>query len=156
MAMPEVGSKAPEFSLLDQEGNSVSLADFKGQRVVLYFYPKAMTPGCIVQAEGLRDIADDLAQFDVKVLGVSNDPVAKLKRFEEKKELNFTLLSDEDHAVTEAYGIWQLKKFMGKEFMGLVRTTFVIAPDGTLEHVLGKFTTKNHHEVLLNWLAEQA
>ena len=156
MSLPEIGSKAFAFTLQDQRGEQVSLASFKGQRVVLYFYPKAMTPGCIVQAEGLRDIADDLANYDVKVLGVSIDPVAKLARFEEKKELNFTLLSDEDHAVTEAYGIWRLKKFMGKEFMGLVRTTFIIAPDGTVEHVLGKFTTKNHHQVLLDWLADNA
>ncbi len=148
------GDKAPQFSLEDQQGNRVSLSDFKGQRVVVYFYPKAMTPGCIMQAEGIRDSKDALDDMGVKVIGISNDAVTKLARFEEKKELNFTLLSDEDHAVTESYGIWQLKKFMGREFMGLVRTTFIVGADGKIEAVLDKFKTKSHHETLLQWLAE--
>ena len=114
MAFPKVGNLAPAFSLLDQDGNKVSLKDFKGKsNVALYFYPKAMTPGCTVQACGIRDSKAALKKANTVVLGVSPDPVARLGKFIEKQDLNFTLLSDEDHAVTEKYGCWDLKKFMG-------------------------------------------
>jgi len=147
MAFPKVGSMAPAFSLLDQDGKKVSLAQFKGkQNVVLYFYPKAMTPGCTVQACGIRDSKKVFAKLDTVVLGVSPDPVAKLGKFIEKQDLNFTLLSDEDHAVAEKYGAWGLKKFMGKEFMGVLRTTFIIGKDGRLKHVMDKVKTKTHHD----------
>lgn len=147
MTSLQKGDTAPAFSLADQEGNTVSLADFAGKsRVVLYFYPKAMTPGCTVQAQGLRDSAEGLAARDAVAIGVSPDPVKRLKKFEEKEELNFTLLADEDHAIAEAYGVWGLKKFMGREYMGVNRVTFVIDKDGTIVHVMDKVKTKTHHD----------
>jgi len=156
MAFPKVGNMAPAFSLLDQDGNKVSLKQFKGkQNVALYFYPRAMTPGCTVQACGIRDSKKVLAKLDTVVLGVSPDPVAKLGKFIEKQDLNFTLLSDEDHAITEKYGAWGLKKFMGKEFMGVLRTTFIIGKDGRLKHVMDKFKTKTHHDDLIAMLKER-
>ena len=147
MSMPEVGDKATEFSLLDQHGNTVSLSDVAGEKiVVLYFYPKAMTPGCTTQACGIRDSQAALDDIDTVVLGVSPDAPARLMKFVEKESLNFTLLSDEDHALTESYGCWQLKKFMGKEYMGVVRTTFIIGKDGLITHVIKKVKTKTHHD----------
>lgn len=155
MAHPKIGNMAPAFSLQDQDGNKVSLKDFKDKKnVVLYFYPKAMTPGCITQACGIRDSKKTFAKFDTVVLGVSPDPVKKLARFIEKKELNFTLLSDEDHAIADKYGCWGMKKFMGREFMGLIRTTFIIGKDGRLLKVMDKFKTKTHHDDVLAELAE--
>jgi peroxiredoxin Q/BCP len=147
MAFPKIGNLAPAFTLPDQDGNKVSLKQFRdAQNVVLYFYPKAMTPGCTVQACGLRDSQAELAALDSVVLGVSPDPVARLGKFIEKQDLNFTLLSDEDHAVAEKYGAWGLKKFMGREFMGILRTTFIIGKDGRLKHIMDKVKTKSHHD----------
>lgn len=155
MAFPKVGNLAPAFTLLDQHGNKVSLKDFRDKsNVVLYFYPKAMTPGCTVQACGIRDSKKELAKAKTVVLGISPDPWARLGRFEEKQELNFTLLSDEDHAVTEKYGCWGLKKFMGREFMGVLRTSFIIGKDGRLKHVMDKVKTKSHHEDILALIKE--
>ena len=155
MTHPKIGNMAPAFTLQDQDGNKVSLKDFKGKKnVVIYFYPKALTPGCITQACGIRDSKKELAKLDTVVLGVSPDPVKKLKNFIEKKELNFTLLSDEDHAITEKYGCWALKKFMGREFMGVVRTTFIVGKDGRLMQLMDKFKTKTHHDDLLAYLSE--
>ncbi len=155
MSHPKIGNLAPAFSLQDQDGNTLSLKDYKGRKkVVLYFYPRASTPGCTVQAEGLRDIKPELEARGYVAIGVSFDPVAKIKKFHEKKALNFPLLSDEGHAVIEKYGCWQLKKFMGKENMGTVRTTFIIDEDGKLVKVLDKFKTKTHHETLLEVLDE--
>lgn len=155
MAFPKVGNLAPAFTLPDQDGNKVSLKQFRDSRnVVLYFYPKAMTPGCTVQACGLRDSQAELRQLDTVVLGVSPDPVARLGRFIEKQELNFTLLSDEDHAVAEKYGAWGLKKFMGREFMGILRTTFIIGRDGRLKHVMDKVKTKSHHDDVMALIRE--
>ena len=155
MAFPKVGNMAPAFTLLDQDGNKVSLKQFKGkQNVVLYFYPKAMTPGCTVQACGIRDSKQALARLDTVVLGVSPDPVARLGKFIDKQDLNFTLLSDEDHAVTEKYGAWGLKKFMGREFMGVLRTTFIIGKDGRLKHVMDKVKTKTHHDDVIALIKE--
>ncbi len=147
MAFPKVGNLAPAFTLLDQKGKKVSLKQFRDKKnVALYFYPKAMTPGCTVQACGIRDSKKALAKLDTVVLGVSPDPVARLGRFIDKQDLNFTLLSDEDHAITEKYGCWDLKKFMGREFMGVLRTTFIIGKDGRLKHVMNKVKTKSHHD----------
>lgn len=155
MAFPKVGNLAPAFSLLDQDGNKVALKDFKGkQNVVLYFYPKAMTPGCTTQACGIRDSKAALKQLDTVVLGISPDPVARLGKFLEKQNLNFTLLSDEDHAVAEKYGCWGLKKFMGREFMGILRTTFIIGKDGRLKHVMAKVNTKTHHDDVIDWIKD--
>ncbi|TDG13826.1 thioredoxin-dependent thiol peroxidase [Seongchinamella unica] len=155
MAFPKIGNMAPAFTLLDQDGNKVSLKQFRGEKnVVLYFYPKAMTPGCTVQACGIRDSAKELAKLDTVVLGVSPDPVARLGRFIEKQDLNFTLLSDEDHAITEKYGAWGMKKFMGREFMGVLRTTFIIGKDGRLKHVMDKVKTKTHHDDVIALIKE--
>jgi peroxiredoxin Q/BCP len=155
MAFPKIGLMSPAFTLLDQDGTKVSLKQFKGEKnVVLYFYPKAMTPGCTVQACGIRDSKKALAKLDTVVLGVSPDPVAKLGRFIEKQDLNFTLLSDEDHAITEKYGCWDLKKFMGREFMGVLRTTFIIGKDGRVKHVMNKVKTKSHHDDVMALIKE--
>lgn len=150
------GTPAPNFSLLDQDGNTVSLGDFKGKKILFYFYPKAMTPGCTVQAQGLRDVQQELAAHNVVVLGVSIDPVKRLGKFIERDNLNFTLLSDEDHAVADAFGVWGEKKFMGKIYDGLHRISFLIDENGVIEHVFDKFKTKDHHEVVLNYLNEKA
>ena len=150
MAFPKVGNMAPKFSLDDHEGKTVSLSDYKGKsNVVVYFYPKAMTPGCTVQAQGLRDSAKALRNLDTVVLGISPDSVKKLAKFVERDELNFQLLSDEDHATADRYGAWGPKKFMGREFDGILRTTFVVGKDGKLKAVMDNFKTKDHHSDLL-------
>ncbi len=155
MAFPKVGNMAPAFTLNNQAGEKISLKDYKNKyNVVLYFYPKALTPGCTLQACGIRDSKKELDKRKVVVLGVSPDPVARLPKFIEKHELNFTLLSDEDHAIADKYGCWGMKKFMGKEFMGLIRTTFIIGKDGRLLKVMDKFKTKTHHDDLLAELDE--
>ncbi|CAM3748389.1 Putative peroxiredoxin bcp [Vibrio aerogenes CECT 7868] len=149
------GVPAPDFSLQDQDGNSVSLSQFKGKKVLLYFYPKAMTPGCTVQAQGLRDVKKELDDKNVVVLGVSIDPVKRLTKFIERDNLNFTLLSDEDHQVAESFGTWGEKKFMGKIYDGLHRISFLIDENGTIEHVFNKFKTKDHHQVVLDYLDQK-
>ncbi|CAM2795902.1 thioredoxin-dependent thiol peroxidase [Vibrio ordalii] len=149
------GTPAPAFSLLDQDGNTVSLADFSGKKVLFYFYPKAMTPGCTVQAQGLRDVKAELDAHNVVVLGVSTDPVKRLGKFIERDHLNFTLLSDEDHMVAEHFGVWGEKKFMGKVYDGLHRISFLINEQGIIEQVFDKFKTKDHHEVVLDYLNAQ-
>lgn len=152
MKMLSAGDAAPLFSLPDQDGNPLSLASLKGKKVLVYFYPKAMTPGCTVQAQGLRDIQQELQQLNVVVLGVSPDAVKRLPKFIEKEQLNFTLLSDEDHAVADAFGVWGPKKFMGKEYDGIHRISFLIDEQGNIEQVFDKFKTKDHHLVILNYL----
>jgi peroxiredoxin Q/BCP len=155
MAFPKIGNLAPAFTLPDQDGNKVSLRQFRDDKnVVLYFYPKAMTPGCTVQACGLRDARAELEAHDTVVLGVSPDPVSRLGKFIDKQSLNFTLLSDENHAIAEKYGAWGLKKFMGREFMGILRTTFIIGKDGRLKHVMDKVKTKTHHDDVLALIRE--
>ena len=146
------GDAAPLFSLPDQDGNPVSLESLKGKKVLVYFYPKAMTPGCTVQAQGLRDIQNELQQNNVVVLGISPDAVKRLPKFIEKEQLNFTLLSDEDHTVADAFGVWGPKKFMGKEYDGIHRITFLIDEEGIVEQVFNKFKSKEHHLVILNYL----
>ncbi len=146
------GAPAPQFSLQDQDDNTVSLSDFKGRKVLFYFYPKAMTPGCTVQAQGLRDIKTELDALNVSVLGVSIDAVKRLGKFIERDNLNFTLLSDEDHAVADQFGVWGEKKFMGKTYDGLHRISFLIDENGMIEHVFDKFKTKDHHQVVLDYL----
>ena len=146
------GSPAPDVSLIDQNGESISLADLKGKKVLFYFYPKAMTPGCTVQAQGLRDIKAELDAHNVVTLGVSIDPVKRLGKFIERDGLNFTLLSDEDHAAADAFGVWGEKSGMGKVYDGLHRISFLINEKGVIEHVFNKFKTKTHHEVVLDYL----
>ena len=154
MPFPKVGNLAPKFSLLDHQNNEVSLADYRNKScVVVYFYPKAMTPGCTVQAQGLRDSAKALKPFGAAVLGISPDPVKKLAKFVERDALNFQLLSDENHAVANNYGAWGPKKFMGREFDGILRTTFIVGRDGRLKAIMDKFKTKEHHKDLLAMLA---
>ena len=153
MASVKLGNLAPAFSLQDQNGNKISIKDFRDKKnVVIYFYPKAMTPGCKVQACGIRDSKRKLGNLDTVTLGISPDPVVRLKKFEEKESLNFTLLSDEDHSVAEKYGVWGLKKFMGKEFMGVIRSTFVVNKEGRIAFLMPKVNTKTHHEDVLNVL----
>ena len=155
MAFSEVGTPASDFALFNHRGEKVSLADFRGiKNVLLYFYPKAMTPGCTVQACGIRDSKDQFADLDTVVMAVSPDSVDRLVKFEDKQELNFTLLSDEDHQVTESYGAWDMKKFMGREYMGVLRSTFVIGKDGLIKHVMPKVKTKTHHDDALAWIKE--
>ncbi|WP_231757428.1 thioredoxin-dependent thiol peroxidase [Microbulbifer elongatus] len=155
MAHPKIGNLAPVFTLNNQNGEKIALKDFRGDKnVVLYFYPKALTPGCTTQACGIRDSAEAFAKRDTVVLGLSPDPEAKLQKFIDKHQLNFDLLADEDHKVADKYGCWGLKKFMGKEYMGLIRTSFIIDKSGRLVHILDKFKTKTHHDDVLNWLDE--
>ena len=150
MSHPKPGNNAPAFSLKNQDGETVSLKDFKGKKnVVLYFYPKAMTPGCTTQACGIRDSKAKFTRADTVVLGVSPDPVSRLVKFREKEKLNFDLLSDEDHAIAEKYGVWGLKKFMGREYMGINRVSFIIDKKGKLRHVMEKVNTKTHDEDVL-------
>ena len=148
----QAGDKAPQFSLQNQNDETVSLSDFAGKKVLVYFYPKAMTPGCTVQAQGLRDSKEELVAKNVEILGISPDPVKRLPKFADKESLNFTLLSDEDHAVADAFGVWGLKKFMGKEYDGIHRISFMIDENGTIEQVFNKFKTKEHHTVILDSL----
>jgi thioredoxin-dependent peroxiredoxin len=152
MALPIVGKLAPEFSLEDQQGISRNLKEFRGKIVVVYFYPKAMTPGCTVQARGLRDSEKELNILGVEVLGISIDAVKRLARFTERDNLNFTLLADEDHVVADKYGVWGLKKFMGREYMGIKRMTFIIDKDGKLNHIMETVKTKTHHEDVLAYI----
>ncbi|QPG06886.1 thioredoxin-dependent thiol peroxidase [Salinimonas marina] len=148
----QAGDKAPQFTLPDQDDNAIALQDFADKKVLVYFYPKAMTPGCTTQAQNLRDVKAQLDEHNVVVLGISPDPVKRLPKFIEKHDLNFTLLSDEDHKVAEDFGVWGLKKFMGKEYDGIHRMSFLIDEQGQIEHVFNKFKTKEHHQVVLDYL----
>ena len=152
--MIESGEQAPGFTLPDQDGASVSLADLRGRTVVLYFYPKASTPGCTTQACGIRDHLPQYEDSGAVVLGVSPDPVKKVKKFHDAEELNFTLLADEDHAVCEAYGVWAEKSMYGRTYWGALRATFIIDGDGVVRHVIPKVSPKTHDEEVLAVLKE--
>src|SRR3954466_15915034 len=151
--MLQTGDQAPDFELPDQDGDAVRLADLRGQTVVLYFYPKADTPGCTTQACGVRDHLPDYTAAGVRVLGVSPDPVDAVKRFHDKQGLNFTLLADADHAVADTYGVWGEKSMYGKKFWGVQRATFIIDPEGRVAHVIPKVSPKTHDEEALVALA---
>jgi len=146
MAAIKEGSKAPDFTGADQNGNTVSLKDFTGSKVVLYFYPKDDTPGCTAQACNLRDNYSELLKKGLKVIGVSTDSVKSHKKFETKYELPFPLIADEDKQIVEKYGVYGEKTFMGKTHMGTIRTTFLIDEEGTVFKVLDKPDTKNQTE----------
>jgi peroxiredoxin Q/BCP len=142
--MLKVGDKAPDFTLLDAQGQKVSLKNFQGRSVVIYFYPKANTPGCTVEACEFRDLRPKFVKQDVTILGVSADPPKMLAGFTAKQKLNFTLLSDPDHKMIEAYGAWRMKKFMGRSFMGIVRSSYLIGPDGKIAQVWDHVKAKGH------------
>jgi peroxiredoxin Q/BCP len=150
--MPAAGDAAPDFELPDQDGDPVRLSDLRGRPVVLYFYPRADTPGCTTQACGVRDHRDDYAEAGATVLGVSADPVDAIKRFHDGQGLNFTLLSDADHAVCERYGTWVEKSMYGKTYWGVQRATYVIDADGRITHVFPKVSPKTHDEQVLQAL----
>jgi thioredoxin-dependent peroxiredoxin len=146
----KAGDKAPDFSGRDQSGKIISLNDYKGKKLALYFYPKDDTPGCTVQACNLRDNYDSLKKSGIEIIGVSADPEAKHLKFIEKYSLPFPLIADTDKVVCKAFGVWGEKKFMGKTFDGIHRTTFVIDEKGIIEKVITKVETKSHAEQLLN------
>jgi thioredoxin-dependent peroxiredoxin len=154
--MIEAGDAAPEFTLPDQDGNEISLADLKGEMVVLYFYPRADTPGCTTQACGIRDRRAEYKKAGVRVIGVSPDTVDAVKKFASKFDLDFTLLADADHAVAERYGTWVEKSMYGKKYMGVQRATFIIGPDGKVAQAFPKVSPKTHDDVVLDALADQA
>jgi peroxiredoxin Q/BCP len=142
--MLKIGDKAPDFKLKTDEGKEVSLKDLKGKRVVLYFYPKASTPGCTIEACEFRDLRPKFDKQDVVVVGVSADPEKALATFKTKQKLNFPLLSDPDHKMIESYGVWRMKKFMGRSYKGIVRSTFLIGPDGKIEQIWDGVKVKGH------------
>ena len=146
----KIGDKAPVINSIDQNGDEITLEQFKGKKVVLYFYPKDMTPGCTVQSCNLRDNYKDLLDKGYVVLGCSVDSPERHVKFIEKYDLPFSLISDEDKKVVEDYGVWGLKKFMGKEYMGISRTTFVIDEKGIIEDIIEKVNTKEHTTQILN------
>ncbi|HEY8668027.1 MAG TPA: thioredoxin-dependent thiol peroxidase [Tepidisphaeraceae bacterium] len=149
----ETGKTAPKFNLPASGGKTIALEDFKGkQDVVLYFYPKADTPGCTKEACGFRDALADYDKSQVAVLGISPDPVKDVDKFSDKFHLNFPLLADADHAVAEKYGVWQQKSMMGRKYMGVVRTTFVIGKDGKIRHVFHNVKADGHDQEVLDWL----
>lgn len=151
------GQPAPDFTLHDQSDTPVSLQTLlANSRLLLYFYPKAMTPGCTVQACALRDTASELAAFGVKAVGVSTDTVKSLQKFMVRDQLNFRLLSDPDHQLAAAFGVWGEKKFMGKVYDGIHRISFLIEQNGLISHVFTDFKTSNHHEVVLKVLQNLA
>jgi len=152
--MIQAGDAAPDFALPDQDGRSVKLSDFRGQPVVLYFYPKADTPGCTTQACGVRDHRADYARARAVALGISPDPVAKVKKFHDKQGLNFALLADEGHAVADAYGVWVEKSMYGRKYFGNERTTFIVDSDGRVASVLRKVKPAEHDALVLAALAD--
>jgi peroxiredoxin Q/BCP len=146
------GDPAPDLTLPDQQGNPVTLSELRGQTVVLYFYPRADTPGCTTQACGVRDHTAAYEEIDARVIGISPDPVAAVRRFDDKFELGFTLLADEDHAVAEAYGTWVEKRMYGKTYWGVQRATFIIDGEGRVATVFPKVSPKTHDDVVLEAL----
>ncbi|HZO35269.1 MAG TPA: thioredoxin-dependent thiol peroxidase [Solirubrobacteraceae bacterium] len=152
--MLESGQPAPDFTLPDQDGNPVTLSDLRGGKVVLYFYPKADTPGCTTQACGVRDHRGDYASAGATVLGISPDPVKAVKKFHDGQGLNFTLLADEDHAVSEAYGVWGEKTNYGRTYFGVQRSTFILDEEGVVRHVIPSASPKTHDEEVLKALRE--
>ncbi len=154
--MLEADARAPDFTLPDQDGNELSLADLRGETVVLYFYPRADTPGCTTQACGVRDRSADYERAGVRVIGVSPDTVKAQKKFADKFDLGFTLLADADHSVAEAYGTWVEKSMYGKKYMGVQRATFIIDAEGKVARTFPKVSPKTHDDVVLKALATLA
>lgn len=154
MMTVQVGQAAPDFTLPNQDGVSVSLSDFKGKHVVLYFYPKDMTPGCTTQACDFRDQYENFSDLNAVIIGISPDPVERHQKFIEKHELPFILLADVDHQVAELYDVWKLKKNFGKEYYGIERSTFIIDKEGILQKEYRKVRVKGHVEEALQYIKE--
>lgn len=152
MSQLKVGDKSPEFKGVDQNGNAIDLSQYAGKKVALYFYPKDDTPGCTAQACNLRDNFDILKDKGIEVIGVSTDSVKSHAKFVDKFKLNFTLIADENKEIVEKFGVWGLKKFMGREYMGTNRTTFLIDEQGVIEGVISKPKTNAHAEEILEIL----
>ena len=150
MSKLQIGDKAPPINAIDQNGNNITLEQYHGTKVVLYFYPKDMTPGCTSQSCNLSDNYKLLVEKGYDVLGVSCDSVKRHQKFIAKHDLPFNLISDEDHKVVNDYGVWQLKKFMGREYMGIVRTTFIIDENGLIAEIISKVNTKEHTTQIIN------
>lgn len=156
MAELKVGSKAPDFTLATDSGEKLKLSSLKGKKVVLYFYPKADTPGCTKEACSFRDEMPRISAADTEVLGVSPDTVKDVAKFKNKFNLNFSLLADEEHAVAEKYGVWKEKSMYGKTYMGVERTTFVIDREGKIAHIFPKVKVDGHSEAVIAQLGEIA
>ncbi len=154
-SIPQVGQTAPDFSALDQSGNVISLKDNRDSWLVLYFYPKDNTPGCTTEAKEFTAYQDQFQELNTHIIGVSPDSEKSHCKFIDKQDLSLQLLSDPEHKVIEAYGAWRLKKFMGKEYMGVVRSTFLITPDRQIAQVWDKVRVKAHVEKVLQELREQ-
>jgi len=148
--MLKIGDKVPDFSAKDQDGNTINLSDYKGKKLVVFFYPKASTPGCTAEACNLRDNYNELQDQGFELLGVSADSEKRQSNFRNKYEFPFPLLADEDHTVINTFGVWGPKKFMGKEYDGIHRTTFIIDGDGVVENVISKVKTKDHAAQILS------
>ncbi|MFN4854933.1 MAG: thioredoxin-dependent thiol peroxidase [Bacteroidota bacterium] len=149
MSLPPIGKKAPAFTGKNQDGKTISINDFKGKKLVLYFYPKDDTPGCTAQACNLAENHKALLDMGYAVLGVSPDDEKKHARFIAKYNLPFDLIADTDHSIAEAFGVWVEKSMYGKKYMGIARTTFLISPEGKIEDIIEKVDTKNHTEQIL-------
>jgi len=154
--MLEAGDNAPDFDLRDQNGDRVKLSNLKNKAVVLFFYPRADTPGCTTQACGVRDRRTDYAKAGARVIGISPDEVGAIAKFAGKFDLDFTLLADADHEVAEKYGTWVEKSMYGKKYMGVQRATFIVGPDGKIAKVFPKVSPKQHDDVVLKALGELA
>ena len=150
MGKLKIGDKAPLFTLKDQNGVNTGLSDYLGKKkIVVYFYPRAMTPGCTTQACGITNNRAQIDKADIVVLGISPDPVSRLRKFTDKYQLNLKLLSDESKEVADLYGVWEKKMFLGKTFLGIKRTTFLIDISGKISKIIDKVNTKTHHEDIL-------
>jgi peroxiredoxin Q/BCP len=149
---PAAGSRAPAFKVPASTGETINLEDYRGRRIVLYFYPRADTPGCTKEACGFRDAITSYKKLDVPVFGVSPDPIEDVKKFAEKFKLNFPLLADADQRLCEKYGVWQEKSMYGKKYFGAARTTFIISPDGKIEHVFERVKPDGHDREVLEYL----
>ena len=154
--MLEPGDRAPAFTLSDQDGNKVKVTELKGETVVVYFYPRAETPGCTTQACGIRDSKAEYKKLGARVLGISPDEPEALKKFAKNQKLKFTLLSDPDHKVAEKYGAWGERSMYGKRFMGIVRSTVIVGPDGKIARHFPKVTPKTHDDTILKALGDLA
>lgn len=146
----KIGDKAPEINAVDHQGNPISLEDFRGQKVILYFYPKDDTPGCTAEACNLRDNYDDLLEKGYRIIGVSADSEESHRKFSEKYRLPFPLIADTEKEIVKKYDVWGLKKFMGREYEGINRTTFVISEEGKIENIITKVKTKDHADQILS------